>query len=54
MNSKPQNKEQKAFIYLVKHNQNTDEIATYPLAIRAVFNWLLREMRKNLPFSLYE
>ncbi len=41
-NTKPQNKDQKAFIYLIKHNQNTDEIATYPLSIRAVFNWLLR------------
>lgn len=54
MNTKPQSKEQKAFIYLIKHNQNSDEILTYPLAVRVVFNWVLREMRKNLPFSLYE
>ncbi len=54
LNTKPQNREQKAFIYLIKHNQNSDDITTYPLAIRVVFNWVLREMRRNLPFALYE
>ena len=41
-NARPENKEQSAFIYLIKHNQSQDSIDTYPLAIRAIFNWLLR------------
>ena len=27
---------------------------SYTQSIRAIFYWLLREMRRNLPFSLYE
>ena len=53
-NAKPENKEQKAFIFLIQNNHNHNEIMSYAQSIRAIFYWLLREMRRNLPFSLYE
>ena len=52
--SKTENKSQKAFIYLIKNHNRENQILTYPLAIRATFNWLLRQMRRELPYSLYE
>jgi hypothetical protein len=52
-NSKAQNKEQKAFIYLIKNHHSQNQILTYPLSVRASFNWLLRQMRRELPYALY-
>lgn len=51
---KPQNKEQKAFVYLIQNKTTHSEMLSYPQSIRAIFYWLLREMRRNLQFSLYE
>ena len=52
--SKLDNKAQKAFIYLIKNHYRQSQILTYPLSIRATFNWLLRQMRRELPYSLYD
>jgi hypothetical protein len=52
--SKLDNKAQKAFIYLIKNHYRESQILTYPLSIRATFNWLLRQMRRELPYSLYD
>ena len=45
--------QQKAFLYLIRSHQSESQILSYPLGIRAVFSWLLRTMRRELPYSLY-
>lgn len=51
---KAHSKEQRAFLYLIRNHHSQNQILSYPLGIRAVFAWLLRQMRRELPYSLYE
>ena len=52
--AKASTNEQKAFIYLIRSHQSQSQITGYPTGIRVVFAWLLRTMRRELPYSLYE
>ena len=40
---------QKAFLYLIKHNQTPKDILSYSLSLRAIIHHLLSETKQSLP-----